>query len=160
MIQSPHETGAAPPLVIEGYASRFNECDGSGDVIRFGAFAASLQHRPATGVKMLWQHNPEKPIGHWLHMEEDTNGLYVQGEVCRGLCQSEEAIALVQKGILDGLSIGFKTLRARKQSRTRHNIAAQQSADFCREVLAVDLWEISLVTFPLLTTARLQIAHL
>ncbi len=134
------------PIVIEGYASRFELSDQGGDVMRKGAFQSSLQTQKLTDVKMLWQHDPANPIGKWLHIQEDNMGLFVKGLLFPGIAQGRQAIAMVQAGILDGLSIGFKTRRATRNSKTGR-----------RDVLAVDLWEISLVTFPLLPSARLTV---
>ncbi len=134
------------PIVIEGYASRFELSDQGGDVMRKGAFQSSLQTQKLNDVKMLWQHDPANPIGKWLHIQEDNMGLFVKGLLFPGIAQGRQAIAMVQAGILDGLSIGFKTRRATRNSKTGR-----------RDVLAVDLWEISLVTFPLLPSARLTV---
>jgi len=134
------------PIAIEGYASRFEQSDQGGDVMRKGAFHLTLQKQKLSDVKMLWQHDPAHPIGKWLHIQEDNQGLYVKGLLHPEIVQGRQAIAMVQAGILDGLSIGFKTRRARRNSKTGQ-----------RDVLAVDLWEISLVTFPLLRSARLNL---
>ena len=136
------------PIAIEGYASRFELSDQGGDVMRQGAFHQTLQKQTLSEVKMLWQHDPTSPIGKWSHIQEDSIGLYVRGILFPGIRQGQQAIAMVTAGILDGLSIGFKTRRARRDNRTGR-----------REVLAVDLWEISLVTFPLLPSARLTLVN-
>lgn len=114
--------------------------------MRRGAFQNSLHGRNLSDVKMLWQHDPTVPIGKWLHIQEDSIGLFVKGLLFPGILQGQQAIAMVRAGILDGLSIGFKTRKARRDNRTGR-----------RDVLAVDLWEISLVTFPLLPSARLSV---
>ncbi|MES0868896.1 HK97 family phage prohead protease [Pseudovibrio sp. SCP19] len=134
------------PIAIEGYASRFELSDQGGDVMRKGAFHTTLQKQKLSDVKMLWQHDPAHPIGKWLHIQEDSSGLFVKGLLYPGIAQGRQAIAMVQAGILDGLSIGFKTRRAQRNIKTGR-----------RDVLAVDLWEISLVTFPLLPSARLTV---
>jgi hypothetical protein len=51
--------------------------------------------------------------------------------------------ALLEAGALDGLSIGYRTQRGQIEPRTR-----------IRRLYQVDLWEISIVTFPLLNGAR------
>lgn len=134
------------PITIAGYASRFEQRDQGGDVMRPGAFLSSLQGRDPASIKMLWQHDPALPIGKWLHIHEDPVGLFVKGLVFPAIEQGQQAIAMMQAGILDGLSIGFKTQKARRDARTGR-----------RDVLSVDLWEISLVTFPLLPSARLSV---
>ncbi len=129
---------------IQGYASRFGQTDQGGDQVVPGAFKASLGALRAQGrqVKMLWQHDPTQPIGVWDDLREDDIGLYVSGRILTETRQGAEATALVAAGVIDGLSIGYRTKRSNK------------SRDGQRQLLEVDLWEISLVTFPMLTSAR------
>ncbi|WP_244266924.1 HK97 family phage prohead protease [Polycladidibacter stylochi] len=133
------------PLVmaIEGYASRFNEADAGGDIIKPGAFTQTLANKPPSAIKMLWQHDPAQPIGVWQRIYEDQSGLFAQGLLIGGVQKAADVMALVSCGSINSLSIGFKTGRARAHPQAAH-----------REVLSVDLWEVSLVTFPLLATAR------
>jgi HK97 family phage prohead protease len=130
--------------VFAGYASLFGVPDLVGDVVEPGAFRATLARRGAAGVKLLWQHRAAEPVGRWIAIEEDRKGLAVTGRLHDGLVRGREARALVEAGILDGLSIGFRTVRARSDPRTG-----------LRHVAEVDLWEISLVTFPMLPGARI-----
>ncbi|GBU17345.1 MULTISPECIES: HK97 family phage prohead protease [Methylobacterium] len=124
-----------------GYASLFGVPDLGRDVVAPGAFAASLQRRGIAGVRMLWQHDPAEPIGRWLSILEDARGLRVTGRLNLAVQRAREIAALMEDGSLDGLSIGFRTLRAVPEGRLRR-------------LAAVDLWEISLVTFPLQAGAR------
>lgn len=133
------ETGA-----FEGYASLFGVMDTSGDIVTPGAFAATLRKRGAAGVKMLWQHLPAEPIGVWTEIVEDARGLKVKGRLDLSVARAREALSLIRQGALDGLSIGFRTLRA-----------ANDRASGARRLLEVDLWEISIVTFPALPQARI-----
>lgn len=121
------------PDGFEGYASLFDRPDGSGDIVLRGAFVQSLQRRPPARVRMLYQHNASEPIGVWEAIQEDARGLYVRGRLSPGVQRAREVRALFADGALDGLSIGFRTLRASRR--------------FLREI---ELWEISVVTFPLL----------
>ena len=136
-------------LLIEGYAAVFGEVDLAGDVIRRGAFARALEKTrkliPTRHgyVKMLYQHAADRPVGRWLEMKEDARGLYVKGEVFTGTSDGRNLFHLLRGGALDGLSIGFKPVRARRSRGGR------------RELLDIDLWEISLVTFPMAAGARL-----
>jgi HK97 family phage prohead protease len=125
---------------IAGYASLFGAADRGGDRVEPGAYAASL----ATGraVKMLWQHDPAQPIGGWDEAREDARGLYVKGRLLRGVARAEEAAALIRAGAIDGLSIGYRTLRAGKNDGGG------------RTLKELELWEVSLVTFPMLPSAR------
>lgn len=138
------ETGA---WTFEGYASLFGRADLGNDIVLPGAFAASLARRGAGGVKLLWQHDPGEPIGVWDEIREDARGLFVRGRLIPELARAREARALLTSGALDGLSIGFRTEKARTDPRRG-----------VRELIAVDLWEISLVTFPLLPEARVSAA--
>ena len=122
---------------FEGYASLFNVADSAGDVVAPGAFAASLRARPAPQVRMLYQHLAIEPIGVWEEMREDSRGLYVRGRLVSDVVRAREVRALLAEGALNGLSIGFRTKRARKQG-------------VGRILTEIELWEISVVTFPLL----------
>lgn len=128
-----------------GYASLFDAVDLGRDAIAPGAFAASLKRRGAAGVKMLFQHDPAEPIGRWLSISEDRRGLRVEGQLSAGVARAREVHALMADGAIDGLSIGFQTIRARKDERTG-----------IRRILEADLWEISVVTFPMLPDARIS----
>ena len=129
---------------IEGYASLFNAPDQGGDVVAKGAYAASLKRLAAEGrrVKMLWQHDPAQPIGIWDEVREDARGLYVKGRLLESVGRAREAVALIAAGAIDGLSIGYRTLRATKGDKGR------------RLLQELELWEVSLVTFPMLPSAR------
>jgi HK97 family phage prohead protease len=128
---------------FEGYASLFGARDGIGDIVAPGAFAASLKRRGAPGVRMLYQHFVHEPIGVWDEIREDSRGLYVRGHLVMEVERARDVAALLREGALGGLSIGFKTMRARKEL-----------APGTRTLLQVDLWEISVVTFPLLEAAN------
>lgn len=149
----PMETKRAPlPAAIgadgafEGYASLFGVRDTCGDIVERGAFAASLQRRGAASVKMLWQHRAEEPIGVWAQIAEDERGLKVRGRLDLSVARAREALSLLRAGALDGLSIGFRTLRAASDPKTG-----------ARRLLELDLIEISIVTFPALPQARIAV---
>ncbi|MGU3545319.1 HK97 family phage prohead protease [Methylobacterium sp. A52T] len=127
---------------FSGYASLFGVPDLGRDVVVPGAFAASLARRGAAGVRLLFQHDPAEPIGRWLALREDGRGLFAEGALNLAVQRAREVDALMRGGGLDGLSIGFRTLHARK------------GAGGERRLQQVDLWEISLVTFPLQPGAR------
>lgn len=129
---------------ISGYASLFGSVDQGGDVVAKGAYGASLAAGGAAGrrVKMLWQHDPAQPIGVWDEVREDARGLWVKGRILDSVAKGREAAALIAAGAIDGLSIGYRTVRAAKT----------QSGQ--RILSELDLWEVSLVTFPMLPSAR------
>ena len=131
---------------VEGYASLFGAPDQGGDVVVAGAYAASLAVMAAAGrrVKMLWQHDPAQPIGVWDEVREDARGLWVRGRILADVARGREALALIGAGALDGLSIGYRTKRA------------ERMAGAGRRLIEVELWEVSLVTFPMLSQARVQ----
>ena len=130
--------------VIAGYASLFGACDQGGDVVRKGAYAASLKSIAAEGrsVKLLWQHDPTQPIGIWDEVREQERGLYVKGRLLTDVARAREAACLIAAGALDGLSIGYRTVKARKDDKG-HRLLSE-----------LELWEVSLVTFPMLPSAR------
>ena len=130
--------------VIEGYASLFGATDQGGDVVEAGAYRASLgkvskQNRT---IKMLWQHDPAQPIGVWDEVREDAKGLWVKGRILTDVEKGREAVALIEAGAIDGLSIGYRTIKAHKGAKGH------------RHLDEVELWEVSLVTFPMLPDAR------
>lgn len=131
---------------IEGYASVFGLRDQGGDVVQSGAYARSLQALAQSGrrVKMLWQHEAREPIGIWDEVKEDATGLYVRGRLLTEISRAREAAALIEAGAIDGLSIGYRTVRASKD-RQGH-----------RTLSELELWEVSLVTFPMLPDARVD----
>lgn len=135
---------AAPDGRIEGYACLFEEIDLGRDVIERGAFAQTLATRGIAGVRLLYQHDPAEPIGVWTEMREDARGLFVRGRLALEVQRAREVQSLIREGALDGLSIGFKAVRARTDPRTR-----------VRRLSRVDLWEVSVVTFPMQPGARL-----
>ena len=130
--------------VFEGYASLFGVADLGKDVVAPGAFGESLARRGAGGVRMLWQHDPAEPIGRWLRIVEDGRGLRVRGRLNLAVERAKEIHALMREGAVDGLSIGFKVERARKDPSG------------LRRLEKLDLWEISLVTFPMHPGARVS----
>lgn len=130
---------------FEGYASLFGIADQGGDVVVAGAFRDSLARRGASGVRMLWQHDPAMPIGVWTALVEDVRGLKVVGQLDLAVGKARELHALMRSGAVDGLSIGFRTDRSRRDARTG-----------TRRLEKIDLWEISLVTFPMLPQARVS----
>lgn len=133
--------------VFTGYASLFNEVDLGQDSVAPGAFRKSLIARGAAGVRMLFQHDPSLVLGVWLNLKEDGVGLHVRGRLTSGVSKADEVRALLETGALDGLSIGFKTIKSRKNAKSGVRILTE-----------VDLWEISVVTFPMLPEARVGVS--
>jgi HK97 family phage prohead protease len=129
---------------IKGYASIFGDVDQGNDVVQKGAYAASLTalKKANRSVKMLWQHDPAQPIGVWDAVQEDSKGLFVKGRILQSVEKGREAIALIDAGAIDGLSIGYRTVKSSKNTKGQ------------RLLQELELWEVSLVTFPMLPSAR------
>ncbi len=138
-------SGSGAALEVTGYASLFDIEDHGRDLVRAGAFAASLARRGATGVRMLFQHDAGEPVGVWDDIFEDGRGLFVRGRILTAAPRGRAVRGLVAQGAVDGLSIGFRTLRS----------APRPGGG--RDLLEIDLWEVSIVTFPMLAQARLSL---
>lgn len=131
---------------VEGYGSVFGVRDDYDDVIARGAYATSLKDHKAAGTMpaMLWQHDQSAPIGVWTEMVEDSKGLKIKGQLALDTVKGKEAHALLKMGAINGLSIGFI---AKKWDYDRETDV--------RTLTEVDLWEVSLVTFPANDKARI-----
>ena len=129
---------------VEGYGSVFGVRDNYDDVIVAGAFQASLAAHRAAGTMpaMLWQHDATEPIGIWTEIVEDAKGLRMKGMLALDTARGKEAYALLKMGALNGLSIGFMSKKWSYEGDLR--ILAE-----------VDLWEVSMVTFPANEAARI-----
>lgn len=141
-------TSLVPTLIdgdgtVEGYASLFGAIDLSRDMVVPGAFRDTLAVRGLRRIPMLFQHDPAEPIGIWLELKEDWRGLYARGRLIPDVQRAREVHALLKSGAIDGLSIGFRTVKARVDPKTK-----------VRKLHHIDLWEVSIVTFPLLPGAR------
>jgi len=122
-----------------GYAAIFGRPDRGGDVVRAGAFAQSLKRGRA--MPLLWQHKPERPIGRIEYLREDRRGLRVIGRLSAGAA-GREAAALLKEGTVRGLSFGYRVRAAQ--------------GDGPRELTALELVEVSLVTLPMQPRARVH----
>lgn len=130
-------------VLIEGYASLFGVEDLAGDVVRAGAFGRSLAR--GGGVPMLLQHRGGQLAGTWTRMREDGRGLFVRGLLLNDTPAGRLAIEQATNGMMSGLSIGFI---ARDWSPRRER---------GRELRAIELREISLVSEPMLPGARFKV---
>jgi Escherichia/Staphylococcus phage prohead protease len=130
---------------VEGYASLFGVVDAARDMVMPGAFRETLRLRGLRRIPMLFQHDPAEPVGVWLELREDHRGLYARGRLIPEVARARELFALVDSGAVDGLSIGFRTVKGRVDPKSR-----------IRKIDQVELWEISIVTFPLLAGARVR----
>lgn len=119
-----------------GYASVFNVCDSYRDVICPGAFQTTLKETNRE-IKLLWQHQANEPIGKVLGLREDGVGLLLHGKLLLTLRRGMEAYELIKQRVISGLSIGYNVRRSFEDGKKHQRI-----------ITDIDLWEISLVTFP------------
>ncbi len=131
---------------VEGYGSMFGLLDRGGDIVEAGAFKASLADwkRKKALPPMLWQHDPYNPVGVWTEIVEDDKGLRVKGQLVMDVPQAASARALIAAGAVKGLSIGYRTVDEHTDRSTG-----------VRHLKRVNLWEVSLVTFPMLPEAQI-----
>ena len=118
---------------VEGWASTFGGVDSYGDTIAPGAFADSIKARKP---KMLWQHDSRQVIGVWESATETTQGLYVKGRIL-DTTLGDDAYKLAKAGAIDSMSIGYGVKDSTYDQKTG-----------IRTLKKIDLWEVSLVTFP------------
>ena len=134
-------------LRLSGYASLFGVQDMGGDIVRKGAFAGSLLTLGGAPLPMLFGHETAVPIGVWDRAVEDDTGLYVEGRLLKLDKPRRYISRLVQGGALSGLSIGYRALR----------VSARPAGG--RDLTEIDLWEVSIVAFPMLRAARLTLSQ-
>lgn len=132
---------------IYGYACKFNYIDSSGDSIIPGAFAKSLAARPPGEVRMLYQHDPARPVGVWTSMVEDAYGLRAEGFLLTDARDGYDASVLIEGGAVTGLSIGY------------YPVTAYKREDGVRVLTEIDLREISAVTFAMQDPAFVRVTH-
>ena len=123
-----------------GYAAIFDRPDRGGDVVRGGAFARSLK-RGAGAVPLLWQHEAGRPIGRIEYLKEDARGLRVIGRLSAGAA-GREAAEFLKEGAVSGLSFGYRVRTTRGEAP--------------RELVDLELVEVSLVTLPMQPRARVH----
>lgn len=130
---------------FEGYGSIFGNVDGYGEKVLPGAFAESLakHRREGTNVLMLWQHDPDNPIGVWEDLAEDGKGLYGKGRLILEVQKAREVRALMLQKAIGGLSIGYREVETEPDG----NILLLKK---------LELYEISPVAFPANRRARIE----
>jgi uncharacterized protein len=132
---------------FEGYGSVYDVVDQGDDIVVKGAFTESLQNLAQKGrmPALLWQHDASQPIGVYTKITEDENGLYVCGQLALKTQKGAEAYELMKMGAISGLSIGFMTKDDSYDSKSG-----------IRTIIKGDLWEVSVVTFPMNDQARID----
>lgn len=143
--------------VFSGYGAIFGNIDAGGDMIERGAFKQTLREWEDKGKypPMLLQHgggifggpaDDMLPVGKWTAMEENTKGLKVEGELfALGTERGQYIYEGLKAGALDGLSIGY---------RIKEFVQGVKPTEPRRKLKAVDLVELSIVTFPMNDKAR------
>lgn len=131
---------------FEGYASVFDTVDDHGDIVKAGAFKEGLKQlaKAKKKIKMLFNHDRYQPIGVFKEADEDSNGLYVRGKLTLGVQKADETRLLMLDGAIDSMSIGGYLRKQKTNERTG-----------VRELLEIELLEISPVVFPALDSARI-----
>ena len=122
---------------FEGHAAIFNVADRMDDIIIKGAFKKSLHKHPAKKIKMLLGHDLAAMVGVWDEVKEDSKGLAVKGHLLMQLQSAQDTMVLLKEGVLDSMSIGFMTLKSQFDEKRDG-----------RDLLEIDLFEISLVAIP------------
>lgn len=137
--------GVTDAGTFTGYASVFGVKDDGYDIVEKGAFAQTLADLGVKNrkVPMLWAHDSRMPIGHYTTLREDDKGLWVEGKFAKGVAKADEIHLLMKEGVIDGLSIGFRTKVYKINTDTG-----------IRHLQQVDLFEISCVTFPMNDVSR------
>lgn len=141
------DDGGADGYRLVGYGSVFGVMDSYREIVDPGAFSESLaaikaKDRP---LPMLWQHRSAEPLGVWDVLEERDRGLYLEGNLIKGVQKAEEARLLAKAKAVSGLSIGYWV---RDDS---HDEVARVT-----HLKRLDLVETSLVTFPANDEARVD----
>ena len=139
--------GTGPDGTFEGYGCVFGNVEATRETVMTGAFRKSLEHHRSEGrlPALLWQHDPRRPIGIYTDMFEDSKGLFVKGQLALETQVGREAHALLSMGAVSGLSIGFSDIDVDFDARTRTSTLKEAA-----------LWEVSLVTFPANSEARIE----
>lgn len=131
---------------FEGYASMFDVEDHGGDTVKKGAFKAGLAKAAKDNrkIKMLFNHDRFQPIGVFKEVDEDDKGLYVRGKLTLGVQKADETRLLMLDEAVDSMSIGGYVIKDKVDHKT-----------WQRDLLEIELKEISPVVFPALDAARI-----
>lgn len=130
---------------VAGYASVFNGVDSYRDTIVPGAYARTIVDWASRGYALpIIDEHFGATIGKWTHMEEDSVGLRVKGELTPGHSRATDVLASLRHGAVSGLSIGFRA------------VAAENAPDGRRLLKDIDLFEVSVVTMPADDRARVD----
>ncbi|MDE0723276.1 MAG: HK97 family phage prohead protease [Alphaproteobacteria bacterium] len=127
-------------------ASTFNSVDEEGDIILPGAFSKTLSEHKASHFKFLYQHDPFYPLGIIRSLTQTKDGLEMRAKFAMNSAFVRDKFELARMGAFGGVSIGFSIPAGKSRIRP----------DGVREISEVKLMEVSLVTFPANTEAKIQ----
>lgn len=129
----------ADKLQVAGYASAFGVVDSYKERVKQGAFLDSIarHQKGERPVKVLLQHDWDRPIGRPTLMQEDGRGLYTISQLSDTRTNREELMPLLKDGVIDRMSIGFVPIQT-----------TWQPDEELLDLDVIDLWEYSPVTFP------------
>lgn len=134
--------------IFTGYGSTFGgKPDLKGDIIVKGAFTETLAKGGyfGNGIAMLWQHSSDEIPGIWTNLSENERGLKTEGKLLLSTNRGKEAYELLKANALKGLSIGFTIPKPEKEAIPNTEYDDKRDIRYIRKI---DLWEVSLVTFP------------
>lgn len=134
---------------FEGYVSTFSNVDRGGDVVMPGAFRRTLSEQKLHDIKLLRDHDTTKIVGEWLELREDDRGLYGKGQLFVAADDhvplARETYTLLKRRALGAISMGYRTIKSTFDEKSG-----------ARQLIDVDLWEGSLVPFPMNTLATVD----
>lgn len=143
------ESSSENIAAFSGIAST-SETDLHGDIIEAGAFEPIRKKMLPSGktvpdVLMLRDHDRTQVIGGWTKFEQYGTELHVEGELCLDVRMARETYALLKRGFLSGLSVGF--------APAPDGVKFDQRANK-RFIKKADLRECSIVSMPANESAR------
>lgn len=137
-------TSSEKPGRFTGYGSVFGNVDSYDDIVVQGAFASTINNfGEKKKLPILWQHDASNPIGVYDSMQEDGTGLLLEGQINLDVQRGRETYALLKQGAINGLSIGYAVKKYEMNQDTNIRLLKE-----------LDLYEVSLVTFPANDRAR------
>ena len=126
---------------VEAYASIFGNVDEGGDRANRGMFARTIEES-FDEIAFCWQHDWKWPIGVPVVVEEHSTGLFTQSYVSE-TSTGNDALVLLRDGAVKQMSIAYNTVKSMTDEDTG-----------VRDLLEVDLWEYSPVTWGMNKLAR------
>jgi hypothetical protein len=130
---------------FHGHASVFSNIDEGGDIVDEGAFTKTLLEKQQP-YPLNWYHREIEPIGD-VTCKQDGVGLATEGALEMAIQRARELYPLMKKGVIRGLSIGYRTIKEEFEKIAERTI---------RHIKEAELMEVSLVTFPMNKLAQVE----